>query len=216
MMFANDKAYQDYIKKYGSATGGGGERGPGSKPLANPMPATKPLANPMGAKPRGSDPFPAPSSMPPFGKYPDSRDMPRVGGYPDRRVPSDRRPPAPSMPLVGRRPNPLTVDTRPNPPVLGVGRRPNPLTVDTRPMPMENRPMPMEAMPTGGPLRPSSGPFPAPQNTGGLRGAMGGAMPAPMSPAGPKLMKKGGSVKSSASKRGDGCAVRGKTKGRMV
>jgi len=28
--------------------------------------------------------------------------------------------------------------------------------------------------------------------------------------------KKGGSVKSSASKRGDGCAVRGKTKGRMV
>ena len=29
------------------------------------------------------------------------------------------------------------------------------------------------------------------------------------------LMKKGGKV-SSASKRGDGCAVRGKTKGRMV
>jgi hypothetical protein len=28
--------------------------------------------------------------------------------------------------------------------------------------------------------------------------------------------KKGGSVKSSASKRADGCAVRGKTKGRMV
>jgi len=28
--------------------------------------------------------------------------------------------------------------------------------------------------------------------------------------------KKGGSVKSSASKRADGCAMRGKTKGRMV
>jgi hypothetical protein len=28
--------------------------------------------------------------------------------------------------------------------------------------------------------------------------------------------KKGGSVKSSASKRADGCAVKGKTKGRMV
>jgi hypothetical protein len=28
--------------------------------------------------------------------------------------------------------------------------------------------------------------------------------------------KKGGSVKSSASRRGDGCAVKGKTKGRMV
>ena len=29
-------------------------------------------------------------------------------------------------------------------------------------------------------------------------------------------MKKGGSVKSSASKRADGCATKGKTKGRMV
>ena len=29
-------------------------------------------------------------------------------------------------------------------------------------------------------------------------------------------MKSGGSVKSSASRRGDGCAVRGKTKGRMI
>jgi hypothetical protein len=28
--------------------------------------------------------------------------------------------------------------------------------------------------------------------------------------------KKGGSVKSSASKRADGCAVRGKTRGKMV
>jgi len=31
-----------------------------------------------------------------------------------------------------------------------------------------------------------------------------------------KKMKSGGSVKSSASSRGDGCAQRGKTKGRMV
>lgn len=29
-------------------------------------------------------------------------------------------------------------------------------------------------------------------------------------------MKKGGSVKSSASKRADGCAMRGKTRGKMV
>ena len=29
-------------------------------------------------------------------------------------------------------------------------------------------------------------------------------------------MKKGGMVKSSASKRADGCAIRGKTKGKMV
>lgn len=31
-----------------------------------------------------------------------------------------------------------------------------------------------------------------------------------------KGMKKGGSVKSSASKRADGCAVKGKTRGKMV
>jgi hypothetical protein len=31
-----------------------------------------------------------------------------------------------------------------------------------------------------------------------------------------KRMKKGGSVKSSASKRADGCCKKGKTKGRMV
>lgn len=31
-----------------------------------------------------------------------------------------------------------------------------------------------------------------------------------------KSMKKGGSVKSSASKRADGCAIRGKTRGKMV
>jgi hypothetical protein len=31
-----------------------------------------------------------------------------------------------------------------------------------------------------------------------------------------KCMAKGGSVKSSASRRADGCAIRGKTKGRMV
>ncbi len=34
-------------------------------------------------------------------------------------------------------------------------------------------------------------------------------------PANPPMFKKGGSV-SSASKRADGCAVKGKTKGRMV
>jgi hypothetical protein len=34
-------------------------------------------------------------------------------------------------------------------------------------------------------------------------------------PANPSMFKKGGSV-SSASKRADGCAIKGKTKGRMV
>jgi len=32
----------------------------------------------------------------------------------------------------------------------------------------------------------------------------------------PEMRAKGGMIKSSASKRADGCAIRGKTKGRMV
>jgi hypothetical protein len=32
----------------------------------------------------------------------------------------------------------------------------------------------------------------------------------------PEMKAKGGVIKSSASKRADGCAVKGKTKGRMV
>jgi glycosyltransferase A (GT-A) superfamily protein (DUF2064 family) len=32
----------------------------------------------------------------------------------------------------------------------------------------------------------------------------------------PQMKAKGGMIKSSASKRADGCAIRGKTKGKMV
>ena len=32
----------------------------------------------------------------------------------------------------------------------------------------------------------------------------------------PEMKAKGGMIKSSASKRADGCAIKGKTKGRMV
>ena len=64
----------------------------------------------------------------------------------------------------------------------------------------------------------------------GVRGTTGGPKPSPMAapgirPMGPPpttggpkpapRMKKGGKV-SSASKRADGCAVKGKTKGKMV
>ena len=40
--------------------------------------------------------------------------------------------------------------------------------------------------------------------------------PRPMPPQGMPMMKKGGSVKSSASRRADGAAQRGKTKGRTL
>ena len=49
-------------------------------------------------------------------------------------------------------------------------------------------------------------------------GGGGGMMPDTEKVPGkrPLKMAKGGSVKSSASKRGDGCAIRGKTRGKMV
>jgi hypothetical protein len=68
---------------------------------------------------------------------------------------------------------------------------------------------PAATPPTSQP-RPSADPAPvAPTYTssGGMSGRFGKSV------AG---MKKGGTVKSTASKRGDGCAVRGKTRGRMV
>jgi hypothetical protein len=43
-----------------------------------------------------------------------------------------------------------------------------------------------------------------------------GAMGKNPRPANPSMFKKGGSVKSSASKRADGIAMKGKTRGRMV
>jgi hypothetical protein len=52
------------------------------------------------------------------------------------------------------------------------------------------------------------------RNTGNARRSRAEAVRAGRAVEG--SFKKGGSVKSSASKRGDGCAVRGKTKGRMV
>jgi hypothetical protein len=63
---------------------------------------------------------------------------------------------------------------------------------------------------------------PAETSTGGGRGGMGGG--GGMNPIDlervpgkrPLKMKAGGMVKSSASKRADGIAIRGKTKGRMV
>jgi hypothetical protein len=72
---------------------------------------------------------------------------------------------------------------------------------------------PVKKMAVGGPsggmnVRKDKGSF-AEKRAGTLR-----TVPAPVPID--RGYKKGGSVKSSASKRADGCAVRGKTKGRMV
>jgi len=95
---------------------------------------------------------------------------------------------------------------RPEPP------RPTPKPELTRPTPMPEptRPMPMpkpEPMPPMEPRRPTPMPTPDP-----------GSMPTPLRPTGKPSnqmeYKKGGSV-PSASKRADGIAQRGKTRGKM-
>ena len=101
------------------------------------------------------------------------------------------------------------------------------------------RPMPPPAT-TGGNMRPPGGPsqnptpvMPPPATTGGnMRPPPANTGVVPPSRVPMKTMKKGGkvapakaktscyksggSVKSSASSRGDGCAQRGKTRGRFV
>jgi hypothetical protein len=53
-----------------------------------------------------------------------------------------------------------------------------------------------------------------PKGRGGFSGMMDKVRSAV--PAKKKPFKSGGSVKSKASSRGDGCATKGKTKGRMI
>jgi hypothetical protein len=56
----------------------------------------------------------------------------------------------------------------------------------------------------------------APKNERVRKLGVFGAMGRNPRPANPSMFKKGGSVKSSASKRADGIAMKGKTRGRMV
>ena len=56
----------------------------------------------------------------------------------------------------------------------------------------------------------------APKNERVRKLGVFGAMGKNPRPANPSMFKKGGSVKSSASKRADGIAMKGKTRGRMV
>lgn len=80
-----------------------------------------------------------------------------------------------------------------------------------QPMPLTNvlpsRPPVAPAIGGGGPANPAPMPMPRPTS-----------MPMTnVKPAAPGMgMKKGGKVKSSASKRADGIAQRGKTKGKFV
>jgi len=102
-----------------------------------------------------------------------------------------RRPvPVPmSMPM----PSKPQVMQRPNPPIMNDIGRP-PATVGTA----------ANLGPAiGGAVTPSTG------QMGGMGGGATGA-------TNPMMMKKGGSVKSSASKRADGIAQRGKTKGKYL
>jgi hypothetical protein len=61
-----------------------------------------------------------------------------------------------------------------------------------------------------------SAPVSSPQMGAGLAGMSPTRMSAVQNVPQGAALKKGGSVKSSASKRADGCAQRGKTRGKMV
>jgi hypothetical protein len=61
-----------------------------------------------------------------------------------------------------------------------------------------------------------SAPVSSPQMGAGLAGMSPTRMSALQNVPQGAALKKGGSVKSSASKRADGCAQRGKTRGKMV
>ena len=76
---------------------------------------------------------------------------------------------------------------------------PDPVSPVSAPRKMMRKPM---VKPKGRPMYPDSVPVPDPVSPSAA-------------PTGMPAMKKGGSV-SSASKRADGCATKGKTKGRMI
>lgn len=90
----------------------------------------------------------------------------------------------------------------------------------TPPRGMRGMPRP-EMVPTDEPMpgrRPSARSFEEDMTPPrGMRGFDPRMVPTDEPPPGrPSRMAKGGAVKSSASSRADGCATRGKTKGRMV
>lgn len=97
----------------------------------------------------------------------------------------------------------------------------NPTSMPRQPMPMTNvlPSKPAPAIGGGGPAAPMPGPAvnrlpPSPAYGGTGIPAYGANIPPYKT--NPMGMKKGGKVKSSASKRADGIAQRGKTKGKFV
>jgi len=111
--------------------------------------------------------------------------------YAPGQVPARPLPAAPTRPTIqqqvaGTRPTPPVIDNKPRPLGMGTTGGPKPAPMTGLGSAMQNNPR-------------------MAQNLGGMAAGMGK----------PMGMKKGGKV-SSASKRADGCAIKGKTKGKMV
>jgi hypothetical protein len=153
------------------------------------------------------------------------RPIPRqaVDAIPTPTRPETPRPPTPSVTpprtTIDRNSSPYTTDPfRPLPRPMPSAPNVIPRTIPTGPSgPLPATPMPSAPMPT---RSLGSGPA-APVNMGKLNqvNSMVAGRPSPTparpSPTPMSPMKKGGSVNSSASKRADGIATRGKTKGKM-
>jgi hypothetical protein len=198
--FANPKAMQNFINQFGAAAAMGGSPRPtiqqqvgGTRPMGTGTPQIPPQnINPIRPRVGGTRPRSTPPVIdikPPPQNYIGPRD---AMGYPTSVKPTVTGAPA----VI---PTPL--------PAPGTGGRP---------------PIPgMTGLGTAAQTNPKIAP-----KIGGMLGGGGAA------PANPKIsrmltgnpvtktvrpfgMKKGGKV-SSASKRADGCAIKGKTKGKMV
>jgi len=119
--------------------------------------------------------------------------------------------------------NPFTADARPIGGGMGAGptQGPDPEQMAAVQQMVRGTPQSMGAGAGGLPLQ-QYNPSPGSMSPMGMGGAPQQSGPAPMGQGlggmGGKVMKKGGSVSkvSSASSRGDGCATKGKTKGRFV
>ena len=103
-------------------------------------------------------------------------------------------------------------------PMPGMSTKPKP-TPKPEPLPIKPQPIAPKPMPRPTPPKPGMSMKPQPVETFPDRGRPGrnpiGEAKPSNKPVNRAMMKSGGSV-SSASKRADGCAVKGKTKGRFV
>jgi len=240
MRFSSKKDEDDYIKKYGSATGAERKRPQNATDLAAArLAADRAVGTPLPSQFRFEQPGVTPkpisgralgvATLQPTATTQSEKDMERnrlLKFNKEQGITNYLKPVKPTI-YETPTPDPISVGSKNTAPTnnVGIGK----FMQDQFNKPGVGKPTVLPQRPSvGGPRMPlgsprtGTGPMGPPQVGGGVGLAGGRPMPAggrPVpaggAPMGPVRMAKGGSV-SSASKRADGCAVKGKTKGRMV